>query len=117
MKTLAAKLAGHFEAHGWDQVRHVTDLEWWADEIWELTSRWSPVGTPAFITFLVDPMWEGNRRKGQAVWAIGCNAHYPADRVAAGDGGRLTLNASKAEIAAFVDAVNSFRNARGKSRA
>lgn len=110
MKTLAAKLADAFEVDGWDVVEHVTDLEGWADEIWELKSQWSPVGTSAFITFLVDPMWEGIRRKGQGVWAIGCCATYPSNRGEAASVDVLRLNASKEEIKEFVDTVNSFRN-------
>lgn len=110
MKALSAKLADAFEVDGWDVVEHVTDLEGWADEIWELTSQWSLVGASAFITFLVDPTWEGIRRKGQGVWAIGCCATYPSNRGEAAGVDVLPLSASKEEIKEFVDTVNSFRN-------
>jgi hypothetical protein len=65
MKTLKAKLADHLEVSGWDVLEQVNDLEWWADEIWALTSRWSPAGAFGYITFLVDPLWERERRQGQ----------------------------------------------------
>ena len=109
MKTLQAKLADALEVDGWDVLEHVTDLDWWADEIWELTSRWSPVGASAFVTFLVDPMWEGVRRKGQGVWAVGCSADYPKDRGHACGEGLLGLNQRK-ELEAFMQAVNALRD-------
>jgi hypothetical protein len=53
MKTMNAKLADYLEVDGWDLVcKHTHDLEWWADEIWQLKSRWSPVGAEALVTFL-----------------------------------------------------------------
>ena len=53
---------------GWD-LAEVHDLpdEWWADERLVLESRWTPVGAKVFLTFLVDPQWEGPRTKGEAV--------------------------------------------------
>lgn len=111
MKTVKARLGDRLEVDGWDVLEHVDDLDWWADEIWELTSRWSPVGAQGFITFLVDPMWEGNRRKGQAVWAIGCSANYQKDRGEACEDGLLRLKGSK-EVDAFVNVVNNFRNGK-----
>lgn len=114
MKTLEARLADALETDGWELVRrHVDDLDWWADELWELKSRWSPVDTPAFITFLVDLQWEGNRRKGEGVWALGCSSRYPGNHMDAADAGYLRRKASRDEIEQFVAAVNAFRNSRG----
>jgi hypothetical protein len=114
MKTLNAKLADYLEVEGWDIAKsHTDDLGWWADEIWELKSRWSPVGALAFVTFLVDPMWEGGRRKGQGVWAVGCSAEFPHDKAEAMRGDTLNLKASKEEIEKFVEVVGSFRKSPG----
>ena len=111
MKTLNAKLADYLEVDGWDLVHdHTQDLEWWADEIWQLKSLWSPVGTEVFVTFLVDPMWEGNREKGQGVWAVGCSASFPLNRDEADRGGILRLKASKEEIEEFIQLVSGFRD-------
>jgi hypothetical protein len=61
------KLTDYLEIEGWDIARVYTeDLEWWADEVWALSSRWSPQHFSLHITFLVDPQWEGNRKKGKA---------------------------------------------------
>ena len=56
--------------HGWRVAGTEDNLEWWADEMWELESVWSPVGSRAYITFLVDPQFDGPRKKGEAVWAV-----------------------------------------------
>lgn len=44
MKVLKARLADALKSNGWELLEHVDDLDWWADEIWECTSRWSPTG-------------------------------------------------------------------------
>jgi len=106
----AENLASSLERSGWERAQvHVEDLEWWADEIWEVASRWSPVGARVFVTLLVDPMWEGARRKGQGVWAAGCSTAFPTSREAAEAGGTLRTRASDEEIAAFVDDINASR--------
>ena len=66
---------------GWSiKEKKVEDLDWWADEQWLIESQWSPVGFQLFLTFLVEPMWTGNRKKGQGIWAIGAAVQRPADR-------------------------------------
>jgi hypothetical protein len=114
MKTLTVKLADYLEVDGWDIEENLTaDLEWWADEIWHLKSRWSPVGAPAFVTFLVDPQWHGNRHKGEGVWAVGCSATFPRDRTEATRGDTLSLRASKQEIEEFIEVIAGFRKLHG----
>jgi hypothetical protein len=114
MKTLTATLADYLEVDGWDIAENVTDdLEWWADEIWQLKSRWSPVGAVAFVTLLVDPQWHGNRRKGEGIWAVGSSAELPRDRTEATRGDTLSLKASKEEIEEFVEVIASFRKLHG----
>ena len=92
MKTPHQKLADHLEIDGWD-IRniHSDDLEWWADEIWELRSTWSPEGVSAFITFLVEPMSKNNRTKGQDIWGVGCSRMYPQDKLQAESGGTCSI--------------------------
>jgi hypothetical protein len=70
MEAQRAKLLNSLPEHGWRLVSEEGNLEWWADEIWKLESIWSPVGAVAFVTFLVDPMYDGSRQKGEGVWAV-----------------------------------------------
>ncbi len=109
---LPSRLAISIESAGWGVARAYTeDLDWWADEIWELNSRWPPEGTVAFITFLVDPFWERPREKGQHVWAAGCSALLPTTRSEAERGGVLRWRSSRAELESFVARLNRFRGA------
>jgi|SRR5450432_2099365 len=62
---------------GWRVSRTEEDLEWWADEMWLLESSWAPVGSRAYVTFLVDPQFEGDRKKGEAVWAVMASPFRP----------------------------------------
>ena len=70
METQRTQILNLLPDYGWRLVRAEEDLEWWADEMWRLESVWSPVGSRAYITFLVDPLFEGNRKKGEAVWGV-----------------------------------------------
>ena len=112
MKTPKQKLAEHLEANGWNLGKiHEADLEWWADEIWALKSRWSPEGAPSFITFLVDPHHEGVRKRGQSVWGVGSSNNFPSSRFEAEANGTISLNAiSKNEIEEFLDKVSETRS-------
>lgn len=47
-------LQSALERHGWSVQRKPSE-EWWAYEVWLSTSVWSPVGTSAFVTPLIDP--------------------------------------------------------------
>jgi len=86
-------MSDFLEVDGW-QVEQIFEegLEWWADEIWEIKSTWSPHGSSAYLTFLVDPQHEGNRKKGQSVWGIGASKVFPRSREEAEGVGIVTLN-------------------------
>lgn len=81
MKSYEQKIKDYLECDGWDiEYIEKDDLDWWADEIWKLKSNWSPQGAEAYLTFLVDPMNEGNRKKGEGVWGLGCSKKHPLSR-------------------------------------
>ena len=77
MQTQRTELLALLPEHGW-RVAMIEDLEWWGDEMWVLESVWSPVGSRAYVTFLVDPQFDGNRNKGEAVWAVMASLFKPA---------------------------------------
>jgi hypothetical protein len=113
MKTPQQKLSDHFEVAGWGIEKIIMDdLDWWADEIWILKSIWSPEDAMACITFLVDPMFEGNRKKGEAVWGVGCCKEWPKSRNAAESIGVISLKSglkNKIEIEGFLDKLEKIR--------
>lgn len=91
MSTKRAIIFNRLADYGWNVVAEEQNLEWWADEIWSLESVWSPVGCPTYITFLVDPTAESNRRQREAVWAVCASITKPNDRLSAEQGFILSL--------------------------
>ena len=85
MQAQRTELLALLPEHGWRVATIEEDLEWWADEMWLLESVWSPIGSRAYITFLVDPQFEGNRKKGEAVWAAMASLFKPASWLAGED--------------------------------
>jgi hypothetical protein len=70
MQTQREELLNQLSEHGWRIKQEESELEWRADEMWQLESVWSPVGTVAYVTFLVDPQSSGDRKKGRDIWAV-----------------------------------------------
>ena len=81
MQTQREELLAQLVEHGWRVAREVQEIEWWADEMWQLESVWSPVGTVAYVTFLVDPQWNSDRNKGEHVWAVLISHDKPIERM------------------------------------
>lgn len=112
MKTPTNFLIDFLEMKGWEITDVQTEnLEWWADEIWKLRSRWSPEGVSAFLTLLVDPQHDGNRKKGQFVWGVGCSSEYPTSRTEAQQVGSISMGGTfRREIEVFIGKVESLRS-------
>ncbi|MFN2393782.1 MAG: hypothetical protein ABR566_17695 [Pyrinomonadaceae bacterium] len=95
MQAQKTELFEQLSAQGWS-FAEVEDwqLEWWADEIWLLESTWSPVGSRAYLTFLVDPMVEDwqHRNKGESVWAAQVSPSKPESRTSPPDSFVISLN-------------------------
>ena len=116
METQKTELLGLLAEHGW-RVAGVEDRpEWWADEIWVLASEWSPVGSRAFVTFLVDPQVpNGNsRKKGEAVWAAMVSPDRPGDWRAAADSFTLGFGSGwRRRLPSFAAHLSSLRDRSG----
>ena len=82
METQRNELLDQLAKQGWEATPvEAAELEWWADEMWLLVSQWSPVGTTAYLTFMVDPLYAApDRRKGQGVWSVVAGGERPTDR-------------------------------------
>src|SRR5262249_45557707 len=96
---------------GWHVVgRQREDLDWWADEIWEVQSEWAPQGLTVFLTWLVDPQWDDPRQPGQAVWAIGTCTRRPATRLEAEGGPLLRIKHWPRGVPAFLAGLARLRD-------
>lgn len=58
---------------------------WWAKEIWQLQSEWTPKDATIHLSLLADPMEEVDRNNvpDTAIWAVGLSAKLPHDRLEA----------------------------------
>ena len=74
------ELLQQISAQGWTTTElEDWEVEDWADEIWLLESVWSPIGSRAYLTFLVDngiDNWH-QRKKGESVWAAEISLSKP----------------------------------------
>lgn len=66
MLTQKRRIQTEIENNGW-KIVEIDDFEWWENEVWEIESKWSPIGAKAFITFVVDPQIIVDKN---AVWAV-----------------------------------------------
>jgi hypothetical protein len=93
MASYKKQLIKALAAHGWEQLYvRVDDLEWWADESWTLHSIRESHGFEVIVTFVVNPGWEGPRKKGQGVYVISATAREPKTWPEAEGGLRLRMN-------------------------
>lgn len=77
-------LEGLLKRNGWRvSSRDVRPAQWWLDEQWVLESEWSPVGTTATASFLVDPQAPHERKPGEHVWAVAVTRKPPSERAEA----------------------------------
>ncbi|MCM3873549.1 MAG: hypothetical protein ND895_22930 [Pyrinomonadaceae bacterium] len=81
MQAERQELLNQLQEYGWRVAHQDESLDWWADEMWRLESLWSPVGSLAYVTFLVDPQADGHRKKGEDVWAVMASAAKPISRL------------------------------------
>lgn len=81
MQTQQRDIEEMLAEEGWRVAERLIDLEWWLDEVWVIESAWTPVGSRAFVSFLVDPQAPFERAKGEAVWAVCVTDDAPASNV------------------------------------
>ena len=110
------EILDQLKQQGWDALPvEEYDREWWADEMWLLVSQWSPVGSQAYLTFVVDPMYAmPDRKKGQGVWAAQATGAKP---VSQWSGFKLSLNQGwkerLPELLAYLSDLRNRREAEG----
>jgi hypothetical protein len=81
MQAQRQELLNQLAAHGWRIACQEEELEWWVDEMWRIESLWSPVGSLAYVSFLVDPQSHHERKRGEDVWAVMASDSRPVRRL------------------------------------
>ena len=103
------QLEAALQQQGWRVIdRQRENLDWWADAVWVVESTWSPQGSRAYLTFLVDPQWEGPTRAGTGVWAVAASASLPTSRREA-ESRMIIMKRWDEQLPAFVSGMAAFR--------
>jgi hypothetical protein len=116
MQTQRTELLNQLPEYGWRIASAEENLEWWADEMWLLESLWSPVGSRAYITFLVAPdapilPYDKTLRKIETVWAVMASPNKPRDRLFIENHFTLSLGQGwEKELPAFFEHLSMIRN-------
>jgi hypothetical protein len=117
MEAFKSELLQLLIERGWERVEVVEGEDWWVDEFWKIRSRRNVSDFEIVLTFLVDPMWDSPRRKGEGVWAVSATEEFPVDQLAANRGfakcpAKLRFHQ---ELQGFVEALDAHRNDRQES--
>lgn len=115
MATHKDQLLQGLTARGWDQVEvDETGLDWWADEYWRIRSKRESRSLEIVLTFLVDPGFEGPRKKGQGIWAIAVSADVPRHRLDVMKDVELCMLKGRFDqkLLEFLDQLDAYRNLR-----
>lgn len=112
MITQSLQLKDKLSENGW-KISKIDEKpsKWWADEQWIIKSEWSPQGFTVYLTFLVDPQWDGTRKKSEGVWAIGASLDLPDDRPSAEGVHLIPIRPQwEKRLPNFITEINGLRN-------
>ncbi len=101
------------EAHVWRVAAIDRDpAVWWAAEVVQLASTWSPQCAVICIAFFIDPMAE-TIKPNPPEWVVGACSRRPETRRAAGEIATFSLGRlARAQHSEFLDALHAFRQVR-----
>ena len=100
---------------GWEQTELVDLDEWWADDCWRIRSIRQCWGLELFLTFLVDPHWEGaHTGEKPLVWAIVATAELPETRTVQDPIATLSMAKRKfsPKMEEFIATLDQYREAQ-----
>jgi hypothetical protein len=96
-------------SEGWRVVERQVKPSWWLDEVWVIESTRSPVGSRAYVSFLVDPQSLSLRDTGAQVWAVCISPEGPAITAFGTDVVPLRPNWEKLRRREFLEKIRALR--------
>ena len=60
----------------WEIITINSNSEWWDDEHWKIEFKYDSK-LSFYICFIVDPMFEGQRKKGQGIYEVKASTEFP----------------------------------------
>lgn len=62
--------------NNWELIECGASDEWWDDETWKVRHHYN-FETCFYLSFIVDPQFEGQRKKGQGIYEIKASTEVP----------------------------------------
>ena len=78
MTTQQRQIDEMLSSQGWQVVERQVKPSWWLAEVWVLESTHTPVGSRAYLSFLIDPQSLSLRDTDAKVWALSLSLEGPA---------------------------------------
>ena len=78
MTTQRRQIDEMLSSQGWQVVERQVKPSWWLAEVWVLESTQTPVGSRAYLSFLIDPQNLSLRNTDAQVWAVSVSTEGPA---------------------------------------
>jgi hypothetical protein len=114
MHAYKSQLRERLMANGWEVVAVEEGFDWWADEHWMVQSRRNLWGHEVVLTFIVHPLWDAPRKRGQGVWEVVATEAIPEEQPVGEEEGITWLYLTKGRfdhnLDAFVRSLNDYRN-------
>jgi hypothetical protein len=96
-------------SEGWQVVDRQRNPSWWLAEVWVLESISAPVGSRAYLSFLVDSQSLTLRDTGDQAWALSLSLEGPAITPMGVDVVPLRQNWEKLGREKFLEKVRALR--------
>ncbi len=110
-KNMKDQLLHYLSDSGWSLESIDSDTDWWVDEHWIMSSQWQKYGEKIWISFMVDPQYEG-KHKQRAIWFILASEAQPESRLDMNH--RISAlglgNHFNREVKRFLSEINDYRN-------
>jgi len=120
MATYKQLLLERLAEDGWEQTESLEIDEWWAEACWRVRSTKQQWGLELFITFLIDPQWDGaHTGEKPPVWAIVATEQLPETRTPTDEVALLSMSKRHFEtkLEEFARELATYRNAEGTTKA
>lgn len=99
--------------NNWEIIEIDSSEEWWVDEHWKIKSIKHVARIQIVIVFKVDPLFEGNRKKGQGIGEIDALTIFPKDWIDRTNSIALlsmTKGKFNIKLEEFLKDLNDYRN-------
>jgi hypothetical protein len=102
----------------WEVVEIASDTDWWDDEHWKVQFLYDPT-ISFYVCFIVDPQFEGLRKKGQGIYEINASLNLPKnwnDETSQISCLSMTKRKFEIKLNAFIAEIEAFKKAKANHK-